>query len=117
MARAAERAVGSSTYSATPWLVPGRRYYDLRGLAPGSSWLTSRPQNARPRARARGHARVGNIDEDEAGNAADQLALAGHQVRALPCDVADENDVANLVAQTVTAFGRLDAAYNNAGSE
>ena len=47
--------------------------------------------------------------------AADELAAAGHQVLALPCDVADEDQVAAAIAQTVAAFGRLDAAFNNAG--
>jgi NAD(P)-dependent dehydrogenase (short-subunit alcohol dehydrogenase family) len=31
------------------------------------------------------------------------------------CNVAEENDVATMVAETVAAFGRVDAAYNNAG--
>src|SRR5258708_26478052 len=31
------------------------------------------------------------------------------------CKVADEAEVAAMVAQTVSAFGRLDAAFNNAG--
>jgi NAD(P)-dependent dehydrogenase (short-subunit alcohol dehydrogenase family) len=31
-----------------------------------------------------------------------------------PCDVADDAQVEAMVAQTVAAFGRLDAAYNNA---
>ena len=47
--------------------------------------------------------------------AADELAAAGHQVLALPCDVADEDQIAAAIAQTVAAFGRLDAAFNNAG--
>jgi NAD(P)-dependent dehydrogenase (short-subunit alcohol dehydrogenase family) len=58
---------------------------------------------------------LADIDEKAANAAAEQLARAGHQVRALRCDVADENDVARMVAETVAAFGRLDAAYNNAG--
>jgi len=29
--------------------------------------------------------------------------------------IADEADVAAMVEQTVSTFGRLDAAYNNAG--
>ena len=58
---------------------------------------------------------LADIDENAAHTVADQLAGAGHRVRALRCDVADEKDVANLVSQTVAAFGRLDAAYNNAG--
>jgi len=58
---------------------------------------------------------LADIDEKAANAAAGQLARSGHQVRALRCDVADENDVARMVAETVAAFGRLDAAYNNAG--
>ena len=46
---------------------------------------------------------------------ADELAAAGHQVLALPCDVADEDQVAATITQTVAAFGRIDAAFNNAG--
>jgi NAD(P)-dependent dehydrogenase (short-subunit alcohol dehydrogenase family) len=58
---------------------------------------------------------LADIDEKAANAAAEQLARAGHQVRALRCDVADEKDAARMVAETVAAFGRLDAAYNNAG--
>ena len=47
--------------------------------------------------------------------AADKLTAAGHQALALTCDVADEDQVAAAIAQTVTAFGRLDLAFNNAG--
>jgi NAD(P)-dependent dehydrogenase (short-subunit alcohol dehydrogenase family) len=43
------------------------------------------------------------------------LAAAGHKTAAIRCDVAGETEVANMVAETVAAFGRLDAAYNNAG--
>ncbi|HJU18440.1 MAG TPA: glucose 1-dehydrogenase [Stellaceae bacterium] len=56
-----------------------------------------------------------DIDEDAARAAADALAGAGHRTVAIRCNVADESDVAKMVAQTVAAFGRLDAAYNNAG--
>ena len=31
------------------------------------------------------------------------------------CDVSDEGDVRNLLAETITRYGRLDAAHNNAG--
>ena len=34
---------------------------------------------------------------------------------AIRCDVADDAQVEAMVAQTVAVFGRLDAAYNNAG--
>ena len=32
------------------------------------------------------------------------------------CDVSDEASVRNLIAETVSTFGRLDAAFNNAGT-
>jgi NAD(P)-dependent dehydrogenase (short-subunit alcohol dehydrogenase family) len=31
------------------------------------------------------------------------------------CDIMSEDDIANMVAETVRIFGRLDCAYNNAG--
>lgn len=43
------------------------------------------------------------------------LAGSGHQVLAVPCDVADEEQVAALIATAVERFGRLDMAFNNAG--
>jgi NAD(P)-dependent dehydrogenase (short-subunit alcohol dehydrogenase family) len=47
--------------------------------------------------------------------AADELVAAGHKALAIRCDVADEAQVAAIVEQTVSIFGRLDAAFNNAG--
>ena len=47
--------------------------------------------------------------------AAEALTGQGHKVIAIRCDVADDAQVEAMVAQTVAAFGRLDAAYNNAG--
>lgn len=47
--------------------------------------------------------------------ATEELAAAGHKALAIGCDVADEHQVAAMVAQTLSAFGRLDAAFNNAG--
>lgn len=44
-----------------------------------------------------------------------KLTDAGYKAMAIRCDVTNETDVANMVAQTVTTFGRLDYAYNNAG--
>ncbi|MBN9415192.1 MAG: SDR family oxidoreductase [Candidatus Eremiobacteraeota bacterium] len=44
-----------------------------------------------------------------------QLVGAGHKILAVRCDVASEPEVAALVEQAVATFGRLDAAYNNAG--
>jgi NAD(P)-dependent dehydrogenase (short-subunit alcohol dehydrogenase family) len=47
--------------------------------------------------------------------AAEELSAKGHKTLAIPCDVADDAQVEAMVEQTVTHFGRLDAAYNNAG--
>jgi NAD(P)-dependent dehydrogenase (short-subunit alcohol dehydrogenase family) len=52
---------------------------------------------------------------DAAQAAADELTHEGHKAIAIRCDVADDAQVEEMIAQTVKAFGRLDAAYNNAG--
>jgi NAD(P)-dependent dehydrogenase (short-subunit alcohol dehydrogenase family) len=58
---------------------------------------------------------LADINEPAAREAADKLVADGHRAIALRCDVADEDQVAAMVQQTVAAFGRLDAAFNNAG--
>jgi NAD(P)-dependent dehydrogenase (short-subunit alcohol dehydrogenase family) len=50
-----------------------------------------------------------------ANAAAEQLVDAGHKAIAVRCDVSDEAQVKAMVEQTVSTFGRLDAAFNNAG--
>jgi len=47
--------------------------------------------------------------------ATDALNAAGHGALGVACDVADEAQVAAMVEQAVSRFGRLDAAFNNAG--
>ena len=47
--------------------------------------------------------------------AAKELADKGHKTLAVRCDVSDDAQVEAMVKQTVATFGRLDAAYNNAG--
>ncbi len=54
-------------------------------------------------------------DEQAVHAAARALAAQGHQALAIRCDVSDDAQVEAMVAQTVSKFGRLDAAYNNAG--
>src|SRR6266849_3542431 len=58
---------------------------------------------------------LADINEAAAREAAEQLVAAGHKALAIRCDVADERQVAAMVEQTVSTFGRLDAAFNNAG--
>jgi NAD(P)-dependent dehydrogenase (short-subunit alcohol dehydrogenase family) len=43
------------------------------------------------------------------------INAAGGQSIAVQGDVTDEANVANMVARTVSAFGRIDCAFNNAG--
>lgn len=45
----------------------------------------------------------------------DKLARNGMKVLGFRCDVADEGQASEMVDRTVATFGRLDAAYNNAG--
>jgi NAD(P)-dependent dehydrogenase (short-subunit alcohol dehydrogenase family) len=54
-------------------------------------------------------------NEDSVRSAVDDLTTRGHKAAAIRCDVADEADVAAMVQQTVSTFGGLDAAFNNAG--
>src|ERR1043165_6984825 len=46
---------------------------------------------------------------------AQMLVAAGHKAIAIRCDVSDDAQVAAMVDRTVAEFGRLDAAFNNAG--
>jgi NAD(P)-dependent dehydrogenase (short-subunit alcohol dehydrogenase family) len=54
-------------------------------------------------------------NEEAACTAADELAAKGYKTLAIRCDVSDDAQVEAMVEQTVARFGRLDAAYNNAG--
>ena len=54
-------------------------------------------------------------NDDALRAATDTLTAAGHKVLGVRCDVANEAEVAAMVEQTVSTFGRLDAAFNNAG--
>src|SRR5882672_1724900 len=54
-------------------------------------------------------------NEEAAQSAAEELTDKGHKALAIRCDVSDDAQVEAMVKQTVAAFGRLDAAYNNAG--
>src|SRR6266567_3733371 len=72
---------------------------------------------ATAKAFAEAGAAVALADVNEAGvrSAAEDLVAAGHKANGIRCDVADEAEVAAMVEQTVSTFGRLDAAFNNAG--
>jgi NAD(P)-dependent dehydrogenase (short-subunit alcohol dehydrogenase family) len=54
-------------------------------------------------------------DETAVHAAAKELAAQGYKTLAVVCDVSDDIEVEAMVTKTVSTFGRLDAAYNNAG--
>ncbi len=58
---------------------------------------------------------LADVKEDAVRAAAEKLTAAGHEALAVRCDVSDDAQVAAMVDRTVAAFGRLDAAFNNAG--
>lgn len=58
---------------------------------------------------------LADVHEQAIRSAAEELIAGGHRALAVRCNVADEAEVAAMVARTVSTFGRLDAAFNNAG--
>ena len=82
----------------------------VTGAASGMGLAT-----ARAFAEAGAAVTLADINADGARSAAEDLVAAGHQAIGIRCDVADEAEVAAMVEQTVSTFGRLDAAFNNAG--
>ncbi len=58
---------------------------------------------------------LADINADAVSAATEALTAAGHQAIAVTCDVSDEVQAAAMVEHAVSAFGRLDMAFNNAG--
>ena len=58
---------------------------------------------------------LADCNEKAARSATEELVAQGRKAFAIRCDVADDAQVEAMVKQTVATFGRLDAAYNNAG--
>src|SRR5438477_8712000 len=58
---------------------------------------------------------LADSNEKAVHSAAEGLSAQGYKALAVHCDVADDAQVEAMVERTVAAFGRLDAAYNNAG--
>ena len=56
-----------------------------------------------------------DIDEDAARHTAAQISEAGGFAEASRLDVTDEDDVRDVIARTIAAFGGLDVLMNNAG--
>jgi NAD(P)-dependent dehydrogenase (short-subunit alcohol dehydrogenase family) len=58
---------------------------------------------------------VSDLSKDGIEATVGLINAGGGQGIAIAGDVTSETDVANMVARTVSAYGRLDCAYNNAG--
>src|SRR5713101_2843474 len=84
----------------------------VTGAASGMGLAT-----ARAFAEAGAAVALADVHEDAVRSAAEELVSAGYEAIAVRCNVADEAEVAAMVEQTVSTFGRLDAAFNNAGTQ
>lgn len=58
---------------------------------------------------------LSDVNEDPVKAPASKLVAAGGKAVAVRCDVSDDDQVAAMVDRTIAEFGRLDAAFNNAG--
>jgi len=58
---------------------------------------------------------VADRDEETIGKAAEGLRKAGHNAIGVACDVTDTAQTEAMIERAVSTYGRLDAAFNNAG--
>ena len=58
---------------------------------------------------------LADVNREALAAAVEDLKGEGCKVLAAHCDVSNDAQVEAMVANTVSAFGRLDVAYNNAG--
>lgn len=93
--------------------------YDFRGQVAFVTGAASGIGRATALAFARAGAQVAVADRATEGVAetARLITESGGQAVSLTCDVTSEDDVQAAVDATVERFGRLDAAFNNAGVE
>lgn len=91
--------------------------YDFKGQVALVTGAASGMGLATARAFANAGAAVTLADVSEAAlqHAVDAITSAGGKAIGVVCDVSDEAQVAAMVERTVATFGRLDAAFNNAG--
>lgn len=82
----------------------------VTGAASGMGFAT-----ARAFAHAGAAVTLADISEDALQKAVEEIKSLGVNAIGVLCDVSDEAQVAAMVERTVATFGRLDAAFNNAG--
>ena len=58
---------------------------------------------------------LADLDESQAQQAAQQIDTSGEHALAIGCNVAESDQVQQMVDRTVERFGRLDILVNNAG--
>lgn len=58
---------------------------------------------------------LADAKEEAVNSAAENLVASGHKAIGIRCDVSDDAQVAGMIERTIAEFGRLDAAFNNAG--
>jgi NADP-dependent 3-hydroxy acid dehydrogenase YdfG len=58
---------------------------------------------------------LADIAEDRLRDVEREMRADGHQVLAVKCDVSSYNDVEQLAAKTIQAFGEVHLLFNNAG--
>jgi len=58
---------------------------------------------------------IADIDAEAGQELAEELGAAKNRALFVPCDVSDRLSVSNLLAETRSAFDRLDVLVNNAG--
>ncbi|MEX3855958.1 SDR family oxidoreductase [Paraburkholderia sp. BR10923] len=91
--------------------------YDFSGQVALVSGAAAGLGLATAKAFAASGAKVALVDIDEGAlqAAVKGLREEGREVLGICCDVSDDRQVKEMVEKTVKTFGRLDAAYNNAG--
>lgn len=91
--------------------------YDFRGQVALVTGASSGMGLATARAFARAGASVvlADVNERALDVAVREITGAGGTATGVPCDVSDEARVAAMVQHAVDTYGRLDAAFNNAG--
>jgi NAD(P)-dependent dehydrogenase (short-subunit alcohol dehydrogenase family) len=58
---------------------------------------------------------LADVKEDKVQEAAQRLSARGFRTQAVVCDVRDTGQIQSMIDLTVSTFGRLDTAFNNAG--